>query len=331
MREMNILFTSGGRRVALIRAFRQAMSRLGLEGKLVCAELRELAAANYVVDAFEPVPRVSEPGYVERLLKICRQHAIRLVVPLIDTELHLLSPHRAAFAARGIELLVCDTATNEICLDKRNTGEYFTRLGLKTPRIYAPSEWANLPDSAFPLIVKPASGSCSIGLHRVQNREELAFFTRYVPGAIVQECIRGREYTVDVFAWDGEVLCVVPRERIETRAGEISKGRTARNPTIIDAATQAVAGLPGARGCITVQCFLTESGAEPIFIEINPRFGGGIPLTIESGAHYPEWILRLLSQDVQAAQRAQWKDGWTDGMVMLRYDDAVYVPPGNPA
>ncbi len=331
MREMNVLFTSGGRRVALIRAFREALSHLGLPGKLVCAELRELAAANYVVDAFEPVPRVNEPGYVERLMAICRQHRIRLVVPLIDTELHLLSPHRAAFAAEGIELLVCDTATNDICFDKRRTGDFFSRLGLKTPRIYSASEWERLPASAFPVIVKPASGSCSIGLHRVQNSEELAFFARYVPGAIVQECIRGREYTVDVFTWDGEVLCAVPRERIETRAGEISKGRTTRNRAIMEATSRVVAALPGARGCITVQCFLTESDAEPIFIEINPRFGGGIPLTIESGAHYPEWILRLLSQDVPAAQRALWKDSWTDGMVMLRYDDAVYVPPGNPA
>ena len=34
-------------------------------------------------------------------------------------------------------------------------------------------------------------------------------------------------------------------------------------------------------------------GDQPVVFEINPRFSGGIPLTIHAGADFPEMLLRL--------------------------------------
>src|SRR5208337_2093698 len=119
----------------------------------------------------------------------------------------------------------------------------------------------------------------------------------------------------------GRVRCVVPRLRMETRTGEISKGMTVKNRALIDAGKRVVEALPGAMGCITVQCFLTPQG-EIQFIEINPRFGGGFPLSAQAGADFPRWIIELmLGRNPQIAL-----DGWTDGLLMLRYDEAVFVP-----
>ncbi len=118
----------------------------------------------------------------------------------------------------------------------------------------------------------------------------------------------------------GKVRCVVPRLRIETRAGEISKGITVKNPLLIAAGKTVVEALPGAVGCITVQCFLTPDD-QIKFIEINPRFGGGFPLSFEAGADFPRWIIEMMlgrEADISI-------DGWKDGVVMLRYDDAIFV------
>jgi carbamoyl-phosphate synthase large subunit len=57
------------------------------------------------------------------------------------------------------------------------------------------------------------------------------------------------------------------------------------------------------------------------FIEINPRFGGGFPLAIEAGADFPKWIIQLLRGSKVNIDI----DQWDDGIVMLRYDDAVFV------
>jgi carbamoyl-phosphate synthase large subunit len=91
----------------------------------------------------------------------------------------------------------------------------------------------------------------------------------------------------------GQTRCIVPRLRIDTRAGEVSKAVTVKAPLLIEWAQKVVSALPGAVGCITVQCFKQPNG-EVKFIEINPRFGGGFPLSAEAGANYPLWIIRML-------------------------------------
>jgi carbamoyl-phosphate synthase large subunit len=315
---MNILFTSAGRRVSLIQSFHKSMQKLNISGQLIATDLKKNAPASFVADAAELVPRVNSPDYVGKLLYICQQHQIDLLIPLIDTELHLLAIEAKKFTDIGVKLLVSSPATNEICFDKNNTANFFHQIGVKTPKIY---KTADLDSISFPAIIKPANGSCSIGLHKVNNREELEFFSKYVNNPIVQELIVGDEYTIDVLVdFQGKVISAVPRLRIETRAGEISKGVTVKNQDLIAAAKHVVESLPGALGCITVQCFLQPDG-EIVFIEINPRFGGGYPLSYQAGADFPGWIMQMVT-----GERPQIAiNDWEDEVVMLRYDDAIFV------
>lgn len=317
----SILFTSAGRRVSLVRLFKQALTDLGLPGKVVTADLKPNAPAHFVADAHELVPSVTDPDYLGRVATICREHGVRLVVPLTDTELHLLAPHREAFQKLGVTLLVSSPEAVEIARDKRNTHDFFRRAGIPTPRLLNPDELLEEAPSVFPVLLKPADGSASAGVTKIRNARELAFFKDYVPNAIVQEFVCGAEYTLDILVdFAGRIRCVVPRLRIETRAGEVSKGMTVKNPTIIAAGKRVGECLPGAVGCLTVQCFLAEDG-ELSFIEINPRFGGGFPLSAEAGANFARWIIEwLLGRDPAVVL-----DGWRDGVVMLRYDAEVFT------
>ena len=173
----------------------------------------------------------------------------------------------------------------------------------------------------YPFLIKPFDGSCSIGVEKVESGSELEFYSSHVNNPILQEFIEGEEYTVDVFVdFNGKVRSVVPRLRLETRAGEVSKGVTVKNQLIIETTKKVAEQLPGALGCLTIQCFLTPGG-ELKYIEINPRFGGGFPLSIEAGADFPRWIIQMMlgmNPDIEI-------DGWQDGTVMLRYDDAVFT------
>ncbi|RTZ49695.1 hypothetical protein EJ377_05105 [Chryseobacterium arthrosphaerae] len=56
-------------------------------------------------------------------------------------------------------------------------------------------------------------------------------------------------------------------------------------------------------------------------IEINPRFGGGYPLSYLAGANYPEWLLKeyFMGHDIP------YFEDWEDNLLMLRYDDEVLV------
>lgn len=274
---MNILLTSVGRRVELLKAFRQSMCQFNIKGKIIAVDSKQNAPACFLADTAELVPKINDPTYIDSLLDICDRHSIDLLIPLIDTELQILSLHQQQFRDRGITLLISSVATNEICYSKKKTSIFFEKIGVKTPKIYELNEVTELD---LPLILKPDTGSSSVGLYCIQNQAELEFFSTYVEDAIVQELITGEEYTIDILVdFQGKVISIVPRLRIETRAGEI------------------------------------------IFIEINPRFGGGYPLSYRAGADFPSWLMQLyMGEHPQVAI-----DEWEDGLAMLRYDDAIFV------
>ena len=322
MKRCNVLITSAGRRVSLLRLFQQALRSLEVEGEVVAVDLQAHAPALHVAEQWETVPRVTEEGYLEHLLELCRRYQICLVVPTIDTELHILASAREQFEAEGITLLVCSNEVNQIAFDKRSTQQFLLEHQLPAPRLYLDEEALALPAEEYPLLLKPARGSCSVGVTRVNNREELQFFLDYLDDPIIQEFVTGDEYTFDVLlGLEGEVLCVVPRLRMETRAGEVSKSITIRDPELINGASQFAEILGGGRGCITIQGFKQIDGTLK-FIEINPRFGGGYPLSAEAGADYPRWILQMV---MGLPLGADMQERWRDGLVMLRYDEAVFI------
>lgn len=318
---MNILLTSVGRRVELLKAFRQSMYRSKIAGKIITADLKSSAPASFLADTAELVPRIDDPHYIDRLLDICDQHQIDLLIPLIDTELNLLSLHEQKFRDRGVTVLISSAAVNDICYGKDKTGLFFKTIGVRTPKIYQLEE---VTDLDFPVIIKPNTGSASVGVYRIKNRTELNFFVNYVEDAIIQELIDGDEYTIDMLVdFKGKAISIVPRLRLEARAGESSKGTTVKNPALIAAAKHVVESLPGAIGCITVQCFLQPNG-EIVFIEINPRFGGGYPLAYRAGADFPLWLFQLCAGEYPQVAI----DEWEDGLSMYRYDDAIFVKAG---
>ena len=95
------------------------------------------------------------------------------------------------------------------------------------------------------------------------------------------------EFTIDLY-YDrfNSLKCAVPRERIEVRSGEVSKSVT-RKDELYASICGMFSRCKGFTGCITLQVFRKNSTNELIGIEINPRFGGGYPLSYCAGANYP--------------------------------------------
>jgi len=118
--------------------------------------------------------------------------------------------------------------------------------------------------------------------------------------------------------FNGKVLNVVPRERIKVRAGEINKGRTVKDEKLIEYAKNITEKL-GAIGVITIQCFVKDD--EIKFTEINPRIGGGYPLSFAAGANYPESLIRMILGEKVAPRLGEFEGN----LIMLRWEDAVFI------
>jgi carbamoyl-phosphate synthase large subunit len=304
--------------VALLESFRRAMADLGLKGRLYGADHSALAAGFHVADEGLLVPSVRGPGYVEALVEHCRRRGVGLVVPLIDWELPVLAGEQKAFAAAGARLVFSSQRVVDICRDKRQTFEFLKARGFDTPEVLS---YAQAIGGPFPLFMKPRFGSSAKDVHYVPDRESLEFYHESDAETVIQEYVRGKEFTVDVYAGlDGVPRVAVPRRRLEVRGGEVSKARTVRHAEIIRQSLQLVEALGECRGVITLQCFLTPENRIR-FIEINPRFGGGAPLAIQAGADFPRWIL----QELTGGRPRIGFDDFTDGLMMLRYDAEVWL------
>lgn len=319
---VTVLLSSVGRRSQLIECFRQALGELGVHGRVLGIDASpETAPAAYLVDRCFDVGRCCDPGFVDEVLKIAIEEDVCLIVPSIDTELSVYAANRERFLAQGITVAVSDPETVRIACDKVETHRWLVENGFPTPRQNNPNEVLRSPlQWEFPLILKPRSGSSSVGVITVKSIVALRELAEGRQDLIVQEIARGAEYTVNVLVQDGRCVCAVPHKRLETRGGEVSKGITVRDERLMQLATKIIERLPGARGALNVQCIVDADGTINV-IEINARFGGGFPLANRAGAKFPLWLLEpLLGKPGTATAE------WQDGLLMLRYDDAVFIP-----
>jgi carbamoyl-phosphate synthase large subunit len=322
---LNVIFTCIGRRVSLLRSFREAAAQLDIESQFFGTDISELSSALQLCDKKFIVRRTNQWGYVEELLDIVRQHNIRLLVPTVDLDLKVLSEGLEEFSKLGCTVLISKPDVVDICQDKRKTFEFLSSSGFDTPQTWTLEQALQKPDIPMPVLLKPWDGYASRGHAVVKKFDDLAAFGADIPNCIVQEFIEGQEYTCDAFVdFDLKVRCVIPRKRIETRGGEVSKAQIVKDEKIIETVTLLVTSLKAGPGVITIQLFVNGQGRIRI-IEINPRFGGGAPLSIKAGANFPLWILK---QMLCACDDIEY-DRYQENLVMLRYDAEVWLTSAN--
>jgi carbamoyl-phosphate synthase large subunit len=262
---------------------------------------------------------------VPRLLELCVKHRVDLIVPTIDTEMPVWVAHRDQFDEIGTTIALSHGDVVAIAADKQRTHDWLVAEGFPTVEQTTPSAALADPGTwTFPLMAKPRFGSAGLGVGLVRDAEELALVGRRgheLGEIVVQRVAPGVEHTIDVLAdRTGRCVCAVPRRRIEVRAGEVSKGVTVRSAALEDLAARMCEALPGAYGALNVQVFVDDPDDLAV-IEINARYGGGFPLSLAAGADFPRWML----EELRGLPSTAAPDGWRAGLVMLRYDAAVFV------
>lgn len=316
---MNILFTSAGRRVELLRAFRQAYLKLNLKGNIVATDIDPLAPALQIASKPYIVPRINSPDYVPAIAEICRSESIQLVFPLIDPDIVVLSQQAKMIEATGARLVLVPPDAVQIAADKWQTIRFFESIGLAVPQSWLPDR-IDPAQIEYPLFIKPRGGSASQHTYKICNERELIFFAEYIPDPIIQEYLPGPEFTSDVMCdLSGEVLAVVTRRRLAVRSGEVARGVTVYDPAITEACVK-IAHALNAIGPINVQCLMKND--LPHFTEVNTRFGGGLPISIAAGADYPYW---LLAREAGIPVEIPPLGSYERELYMTRFDDSFFL------
>jgi carbamoyl-phosphate synthase large subunit len=315
---MNVLLTSAGRRVELLRILQEDLEHT-TGGIVVAADASEDAPCMHLAPRRVLLPRVQHAEFPDALLGAIVEHDIGLVVPTIDTELAVLATLRSDIEARGARVLLSGSQTIAIAGDKAATHDYFVKASLPHPRQWSAPQVLDVVDEvAFPVFVKPRRGSASIGVILVNSAEHLRAVLK--SDSLVQEVAPGQEFTVDIWVdHAGAVRSSVARRRIAVRGGEVEKGVTERCDAVIETAVRAAEALPDAFGPLTIQVFV--DGEDVRLIEINARYGGGFPLAWAAGARTTRWAIQFGSGLPPSPAAFDWKAD----VKMLRYDQSVFM------
>ena len=318
---MNILISSAGRRVSLVRAFQKELKALYPNAKVFAADAQPLlSAACQVADGFFKVPRLDDSSYMNALVALCKEADIKLIIPTIDTELLLLAENQDLLKSQGIAALVASIDFIKQCRNKRVIHEFFESKGVSVAKEYSKENYQ------LPMFIKPYDGSRSVDTFLIQTKEDLTdyhfeneklMFLEYLDHSVYEE------YTCDLYYDKMNTLkCVVPRKRVEVRDGEVYKALTCNN-ALVPYIKEKLPHIEGAVGCLTAQFFVHKNDVSKIYaIEINPRFGGGYPLSYLAGANFPKWIMQeyFLGDPLEDQF-----ESWEDELLMIRYDDEILV------
>ncbi|WP_018923526.1 ATP-grasp domain-containing protein [Salsuginibacillus kocurii] len=338
---MNILLTSGARRIDFVQFFQEALNTVGTEGKVIVADPDHNAPSLQVGDVNYVIPHQTDERYMDAIYEICKKERVNCLVPLNDWEVPTISDHKTKLEALGITVFAPDP---EVVHNVRDKGMYHDLLG--SFDVIAPHSYLTVKDAAyaieigeveFPLIVKPRNGSASIGIEIVYSVDAMEFaFNQAVQtiqetplsnathkkpeeNVIIQEVVEGEKFSLDIFNdLDGRFLASFSRKQLDMRGGDVDRCLTVHHPELMDIGRKIGENL-GHIGYINTDVFY--DGKTYYVIDINPRFGGGYSFSHKAGANVPAAIIAM-------ALGRELKDEWftTNAETELaRYDEVISI------
>ncbi|OYV45951.1 MAG: hypothetical protein B7X06_03995 [Verrucomicrobia bacterium 21-51-4] len=292
-------------------------------GTVVGIDCDPWASGSIGCDHFEVVEELESPQYLARLESLCQQYSIGLIIPTREADMRILVPwaknHTRAIATSSLETL-------DLCQNKVNTYQWLSQRGFPV----APwVQWRHQDPISLESIIGPLpwfskdpQGRGSIGCQRIEQASHL----QAIPdGWILQPHLSGQEYTLNGYVDRcGKCHALIPHARLRVSGGEVSHGVTVRDNMLIDLGRRVIEALPGAYGPINMQVFWNRHTHQIAITDINPRLGGGYPLSHASGGKFVQWLAwealgRPLPENAQHT--------WQDQVRLLGYRDTHIAFP----
>lgn len=292
---MNLLILSAGTRNKIIQYFKK---EVGSSGRVIATDMSRLAPAVYEADKFYQVPRMTDIGYIDVIIDICKKEKIDGILTLIDPELSLLAQHKNRFSELGVKVIGSSYELCERALDKMKMFNWLTSHGYKCAKSYTDKEkfYDDVKDGliTYPVFVKPIRGSASIAISKVFDRETVELLFAHNDNLMIQEFLNGQEIGADVYIdmVSNEVVSIFTKKKLLMRAGETDKSVSFKDPKLFDFIEKFV-NESGWSGQIDIDIF--DINGDYYISEVNPRFGGGYPHAYEAGCNHMSLILNNLN------------------------------------
>lgn len=314
---MNFLILAAGTRNKIVQYFKRTFDGIGM---VVATDASELGPAIYEADKHYIVPRITEPGYIDMILNICKKDKINGVLSLIDPELSLLAANEEKFRKIGTTVIGSSYDLCEMALDKMQMYKWLKNHGYNCARSWMDKEEffraVDNGEVGFPVFVKPYRGSASVSISKAYDRDTIDLLFVHRKDLMIQEFLNGQEIGADVYIdlISGEVVSIFTKKKLLMRAGETDKAVSFKDPELFKIIERFVLEA-GYRGQIDIDIF--EINGHYYISEVNPRFGGGYPHAYESGCDHTKMILNNLN----GVSNRKNIGAYAEGIYMMKYNE----------
>ncbi|HET6430804.1 ATP-grasp domain-containing protein [Dyella sp.] len=235
---------------------------MALDLQIIGVNVERISAGNHLCDHVHEVPFAYDPGYVQAIQQVERDHDAGLILPSTDYEAYYLSLHRDELQSR---VAVSPAQTVGFCLDKFVNFQRFEEAGVAFAASCLPSEYRG---QFAKTVVKPREGRGSRNIY-VDPPAPSGFDDTYV----VQEYLDGPELTTTFYVkQDGSLHGFITLER------HLEQGNTSRCEVVVEHDQELALLLDKMlrafpfRGSCNIQSRVTPRGIVPF--EINCRISG---------------------------------------------------------
>jgi len=299
---MNLLFSCVGRRSYIIDYFRQSLT---LSDHIIGTSNTKWAPAMRYCDKKFFMPDIVANNYIDAMLQLCKEQKVDALFSFFDPDVDILAQHYDDFTSIGAIPILPKPKASTICFDKFETFRFLCEHGFDTPLTFIDLALAKRALTKrhlyFPLIVKPRFGFASRDVFKATNLDEMEAYFQLQNDMMIQQMVQGEELDMDICndINGEEVLAVVIWKKIASRAGETEFAITLDDPILIEVGIR-----------------LAKKVGQNKFqiIELNPRFGGGYPVTQLAGGDYPGMLVSMIRGEHVAPRIGEYKTG----MVMMK-------------
>ena len=324
---MNILILSAGTRNKIVQYFKEALTddNGNRIGTVVATDMQNIAPAIYDADKYYKVPRMTDPGYIEVILDICKKEKIDGVLSLIDPELSLLAKNKDRFQQVGTTVIGSSFDVCEKALDKMEMYQFCIDNGFKAARSWIDLDEFKMEYEAgrvdFPVFIKPQKGSASIAISKVYDMDtaDLLFeHSKEEEHLMIQEFLDGQEIGADCYIdmISGEIISIFTKKKLLMRAGETDKAVSFKDQKLFRIIKDFV-DKAGYRGQIDIDVF--DINGEYYISEVNPRFGGGYPHAYEAGVDH----MKLICNNLAGKANEPNIGNYEDDIFMMKYNEVM--------
>jgi len=303
----------------------KALGRSSLRCRVVGADIAPAKMGLYTVDRALISPWAREPGFLDWLLRVCRDNKVDAVFTGAEPILPVLAKHSdAIWAETGAKCIVSDLETLDTGDDKLLTSQWLERQGFSGPAYCRSEDREGLSQLAarygYPLVAKTRRGGGSRGHVHIENENDLEYAGRK-PLYIVQQHVGDpcEEYTAGCFSdKEGRVRGVIVMRR-ELHEGTTVQSELGEFPEV-RAAARAISEALRPLGPCNIQFRMHEGRA--CCIEINVRFSGTTPIRAWFGFNEVDAALRHYVLGEPCPELPLVTQG-----VMVRYWNEMYLAP----